>query len=131
MNFNRFEHLNLAVEDLDTSRNFYQKLFPDWYVRAEGENEGKRWMHLGNHQFYVALTETPQAIRTHRPYDSIGINHVGFVIQDGDQMKAFLEANGIEYYTYTSPETKHRIYIDDPDGNEIELVEYQEHYPLK
>lgn len=31
----------------------------------------------------------------------------------------------------TAPETKHRIYVSDPDGNEIELVEYNETYTLK
>ena len=64
-------------------------------------------------------------------YEAIGISHIGFVIEDGDQMKALLEEKGIGYYTYTSPETKHRIYVSDPDGNEIELLEYQEAYELK
>lgn len=128
----RFEHINMSCKDLDETRAFYQKVFPDWYVRAEGKNDhGERWMHFGGDQFYLALTHTPDSARTHHIYDNVGINHVGFVIRDGEAMKAQLEKNGIEYYTLPAAETKHRIYITDPNGNETELVEYYENYRLK
>lgn len=131
MNFHRFEHVNLSVQNLVASQQFYQTLFPDWYVRAEGTNQDDRWMHFGNDQFYLALNDAPGSTRTHHPYESIGINHIGFVIEDAEKMRSLLEANHIEYYTYDSPETKARLYVNDPDGNEIELVEYQPEYALK
>ncbi|WP_017653837.1 hypothetical protein [Fortiea contorta] len=53
------------------------------------------------------------------------------MIKDGEAMQKLLEASGIEYYTMTASETKHRIYVNDPDGNEIELVEYVPEYALK
>ncbi|RCJ21932.1 bleomycin resistance protein [Nostoc minutum NIES-26] len=131
MNFTRFEHINLSCKDIDVTKKFYQTLFPDWYVRAEGVFNGDRWMHFGNNQFYLALNNDSEQERVHQPYESIGINHVGFVIKDGEAMTKMLEAEGIEYYTMTAPETKHRIYVNDPDGNEIELVEYNPEYALK
>lgn len=131
MNFLRFEHINLSCQNLEASRQFYQMLFPDWFVRAEGEWQNERWMHFGDRQFYIALNEETQAQRSHYPYEGIGINHVGFVIRDGEKMKAVLETNGIDYCTMESPETKFRIYVNDPDGNEIELVEYQDDYELR
>lgn len=140
MNFQRFEHINMSVQDLEATQQFYLTLFPDWFVRAEGsvqtstpdgKNVVERWRHLGNEQFYIALNDAPRQQRSQHPYEGIGINHVGFVIDDSDRMKALLDSKGIEYYTYTSPETKLRIYVSDPDGNEIELVEYQEDYALR
>jgi catechol 2,3-dioxygenase-like lactoylglutathione lyase family enzyme len=131
MNFQRFEHINLSCHDLDASKKFYQTLFPDWFVRAEGEWQGDRWIHLGNQQFYLALNHQPTVKRERQPYQEVGINHVGFVIENGEKMKMSLEANNIEYYTMSAPETKFRIYVNDPDGNEIELVEYQETYALR
>ena len=131
MKFQRFEHLNLTCHDIDASRQFYQTLFRDWFVRAEGEWQGDRWMHFGDRQFYLALNHAPNAKRDHEAYEAIGINHVGFVIDDGEKMKAILEQNGIEYYVMSAPETKFRIYVNDPDGNEIELVEYNETYELR
>lgn len=127
----RFEHLNLSCKSIDATRKFYQTLFPDWSVRAEGVSNGSRWIHLGNHQVYLALNDDPVGKRVHEIYENIGINHVGFVIEDGDAMKTWLEQQGIEYYTMTAFETKHRIYVTDPDGNEIELVEYNPDYSLK
>ncbi|MBF2005260.1 MAG: VOC family protein [Chlorogloeopsis fritschii C42_A2020_084] len=131
MNFIRFEHINLACKNLNDSKKFYQTLFPEWYVRADGVYNGRHWMHLGNHQFYLALNDENEQERVHSAYENIGINHVGFVIPDGDAMKKTLEDAGIEYYTMSAPETKHRIYVNDPDGNEIELVEYNQDYALK
>ncbi|MBD2362068.1 VOC family protein [Anabaena minutissima FACHB-250] len=132
MNFTRFEHINIACQDIDATKNFYQTLFPDWYVRAEGvSNEGDRWIHFGNNQFYFALNNYPEQKRVHQIYENIGINHVGFVIEDGEAMQKLLDKEDIEYYTMSAPETKHRIYVTDPDGNEIELVEYQPDYALK
>jgi catechol 2,3-dioxygenase-like lactoylglutathione lyase family enzyme len=131
MDMIRFEHINFSCKDIDASKEFYQTLFPDWYVRVDGIYEGRRWMHLGNNQFYLALNHTPNAKKTHTNYENIGINHVGIVIKDGEAMKKFLEAEGIEYYIFLSPETKHRIYVNDPDGNEIEFVEYQPDYALR
>ncbi|YAF94200.1 MAG: VOC family protein [Nodularia sp. CChRGM 3473] len=131
MNFIRFEHINLACKNITASKNFYQTLFPDWYIRAEGVFNGSRWMHFGNNQFYLALNDDADQKRVHEPYETIGINHVGFVIQDGEAMKNLLAKEGIEYYTMTATETKYRIYVNDPDGNEIELVEYQSDYTLK
>lgn len=131
MNFLRFEHLNLACKNIDLSQKFYQTLFPDWYVRAEGIYNGSRWMHFGNDQFYLALNDYSGQNRVHQAYESIGINHVGFIIKDGEAMQKLLDNEGIEYYTLTASETKHRIYVNDPDGNEIELVEYQPDYALR
>ncbi|NJO42174.1 MAG: bleomycin resistance protein [Cyanobacteria bacterium CRU_2_1] len=124
----RFEHINQACRNLDETQKFYQLLFPDWYVRVQGEFNGSRWMHFGNRQFYLSLGEGyhnfSQSPNTH-------IDHVGFVIEDGEKMKALLDAHDIPYETYESPETKYRIYVTDPDGTQIELVEYQETYELK
>ena len=129
MNFVCFEHINLSCRDIGVTQQFYQALFPDWKIRTQGPG----WVHLGNDQFYVSLFEEPsQTLRTHIPYDSIGFNHVGLVIQDGDAMRATLEKQGIAYRELKdAPETKFRVYLDDPDGNEIELIEYQPVYALR
>ena len=55
----------------------------------------------------------------------------GLVIEDGKKMTALLEANGIEYVVDDAPETQYRIYVKDPDGTWLELVEYTEDYELR
>jgi catechol 2,3-dioxygenase-like lactoylglutathione lyase family enzyme len=127
--FLRFEHINLSTRNLKAMQEFYQTLFPDWYVRAEGEG----WMHLGSDRFYISLFEEPEApLRSHQPYYSIGFNHIGFVVSDGEAIQKILEANAIKYeISHDAPETKSRIYALDPDGNELELVDYVDRYPLR
>ena len=120
----RFEHVNQVCQNLEATRQFYQTLFPDWKVRAEGDD----WIHFGDDQFYLSLSQSGSGIRRSTGH----IDHIGFVIDDSDKMKAILDANDIEYFTmHDSPETKCRIYISDPDGTPIELVEYTEAYAMK
>lgn len=127
--FQRFEHVNLSCRDLEATQRFYQTLFPDWYIRAEGPG----WIHLGSDQFYLSLFEEPsQTPRSYTPYSSIGINHIGFVIQNGSDMQHRLEQQDIHYESMTdAPEAKFRVYLNDPDGNELELIEYEPAYALR
>ncbi len=132
MQLQRFEHLNLSCKDIDVSQKFYQTLFPDWRIRSRGVTpEGLRWRHFGNDRVYIALNDATNGDRQQYPYEGVGLNHVGLVIDDGEELKNILKRHGIEYYVLESPETRHRIYVSDPDGNEIEFVEYTSEYPLK
>jgi len=53
------------------------------------------------------------------------------VIEDGEKMMAILKAKGIEYFIEDSPETKYRIYVQDPDSTFLDLVEYNTGYELR
>ncbi|MDX2230936.1 MAG: bleomycin resistance protein [Leptolyngbyaceae cyanobacterium bins.349] len=129
MNFHRFEHINQCCRNLDATRQFYQTLFPEWFVRAEGNDQGWRWMHFGNEQFYLALNQPPN---TDTVSSSTGhLDHIGFVITDGEAMTTLLDTHHIPYEIYHSPETKCRIYVIDPDGTQVELVQYAADYALR
>lgn len=130
MQFYRIEHINKACQKLETTLRFYQTLFPDWFVRAREESDDFSWLHFGNQQFYISLYERPNADRA-IPLHTGNIDHVGIVIANGAKMMALLEANGIEYFVEDSPETKYRIYIQDPDSTVLELVEYNRDYELR
>jgi catechol 2,3-dioxygenase-like lactoylglutathione lyase family enzyme len=129
MQFHRFEHVNQICQDLDETRKFYHTLFPNWEVRAKGQEDGWHWMHFGDRQFYLALNQPADPSEFTK---STGhLDHIGFVIDDSEAMTALLDEKGIKYYTFKSPETKCRIYVSDPDGTELELVEYEDNYALK
>ena len=61
MNFDRIEHINKACQNLKTTLQFYQTLFPDWFIRAQEESDDLSWIHFGNRQFYISLYERPNA----------------------------------------------------------------------
>ncbi|GAB4213918.1 MAG: hypothetical protein OHK0012_10950 [Synechococcales cyanobacterium] len=129
MNFQRFEHVNQICRDLDRTQHFYQTLFPEWTVRAEGEHQGWRWRHLGDDHYYLALNQPPVGTVTDPATGHI--DHIGLVIRDASAMQARLDQHQIPYEVYHSPETTLRLYVDDPDGTQVELVAYQPDYPLR
>ena len=132
MNFHRIEHINKACQNLATTLQFYQTLFPDWFIRAQETSDEFSWVHFGDRQFYVSLYERLNPSQS-IPLNTGNIDHAGFVIADGEKMMALLDANKIEYFVLADddPETKYRIYVSDPDGTYLELVEYHKTYEFR
>jgi catechol 2,3-dioxygenase-like lactoylglutathione lyase family enzyme len=118
------EHVNLTVADLNRSVQFYCQLLglqPRWRGQT---TDGKPAAHIGDDHCYLALFEATQAGRASQDYESPGLNHFGFVIDNLDEAKARLETLGAETTGEQSYEPGRRIYFIDPDGIEVELVEY-------
>ena len=55
----RMEHANLHVRHFDDAVRFLQAAFPDFRVRSESVRDGRRWMHIGNDDTYIALKTFP------------------------------------------------------------------------
>ncbi len=124
------EHANITVSDLDATVEFYKTAFPSFKIRGGGTQplEGggfKRWLHFGTDETYVALSELPLEKQPEKDYDKNGFNHIGFVVEDVNALAARMEEKGYKH-TYPRQEEKYRIreYFGDPDGNEIEFVQY-------
>jgi catechol 2,3-dioxygenase-like lactoylglutathione lyase family enzyme len=120
----RLEHVNLTVTDLDRSVAFYCDLL-DFHVRWKGAVDVDRMgAHVGTDDFYLALFQATQPGDVPRNYLAPGVNHVGFVVDDLEAARARLsELCGTEHLE-ADYEPGRRIYFFDPDGYEVELVEY-------
>ena len=77
MNFYRIEHINKVCQNLETTLQFYQTLFPDWFIRAREESSDLSWIHFGDRQFYMSLYERPASSQS-IPLNTGNIDHVGF-----------------------------------------------------
>ena len=121
------EHANLTVSDVAASVAFYQAVF-DFAVRWEGsarEMDGPvKAVHLGDTATYLSLFESQKKGRAPADYDAPGLNHIGFEVEDVDGYRSRLEALGVEIHLEGDYEPGRRIYFYDPDGIEVELVEY-------
>jgi len=123
------EHVNLTVSNLDAAAKFYGELLglTVRWRREPGAPETPA-IHLGDERSYIALFAADPATAQRLPepeYSRVGFNHVGFVVDDLDAKVAWLAKQGIETGIEQAYEPGRRAYFYDPDGIEVELVEYR------
>ena len=123
----RLEHANISVPDVDATARFLMVAFPEFRVRREGYNQGRRWMHIGTDDTYLALSEASrEPVEKWVPYSGKpGINHLGYEVGDVEGLRRRLAAAGYVDSTYPNnhPHRK-RVYFHDADGNDWEFVQY-------
>ncbi len=120
----KLEHAYLPVGDVDRSLAFYRLLFPEWAVRWTGENShGGRWAHFGVEPTlvdpqpgYLSLSERKDAL-------GIGEAHIGFSHPDVRGLLERVAAEGVQPHSHADDGLFRRAYINDPDGNELEIVQ--------
>ena len=128
----KLEHANITVRSVDEAVRFLKIVFPDCDIRGGGDIYGDpargRWLHFGNDQFYMALQQNGKhSGRQDTTYHHDGINHLGFVVTELDDIISRLKVAGYEL----SPESamkdhphRRRAYFFDGNDVEWELVEY-------
>ena len=124
----QLEHANLCVLDIDGMINFLQTALPDFIIRHdETDNDGDRWVHIGNEETYIALNNSTQKDSSDwAPYSGKpGVNHLGYMVDSVEQVRSRLQAGG---YIESTVENNHlfrkRLYFYDPEGRDWEFVEY-------
>ena len=125
----RLEHANITVTNIDNSFDFYHKLFgfeKRWEGTASGNAGPVRAVHVGTEDTYLSFFEAEKEGRASANYGVVGVNHLGFQVQDLPSYRATLEGLGVAVHLEADYEPGERIYFYDPDGVEIELVEYQD-----
>ena len=124
----QLEHANLCVLDIDGMIKFLQTALPDFIIRHdETDNDGDRWVHIGNEETYIALNNSTQKDSSDwAPYSGKpGVNHLGYMVDSVEQVRIRLQAGG---YIESTVENNHlfrkRLYFYDPEGRDWEFVEY-------
>lgn len=118
----RIDHINMRVHNLAESIEFYKKNF-GFEMKEDYRSAEEPWVIIGlKGVAYLCMYEHPGKPK---PVDAMTINHFGFVVSDFDSALSALRENGAEVlYGGVIEWTKSRsIYIKDPSGHEIELVE--------
>lgn len=124
------EHFNITVNDLQEAIRFFQTAFPHFKIRGGGKNM-REWVHLGDDTTYIAINQAElDDKKAHNSYDTIGVNHLGFVVEDVAEIANNLLSTGYQR-DYPKQEERFRIrdYFADADGNQFEFVQYLSEVP--
>ena len=131
-----FEHVNLVGQNIERSLDFYRAAFPHWSLRAEGAGEwyGKprRWVHFGDDYQYLAISDFGEGKNRDRLGHSVGFAHFAFAVNDLAAMVERLESAGyrLDHYGPDHP-FRRNVYFIDPDGFEVEFVQYLSDVPAE
>ncbi len=119
------EHANITVNDLQEAIKFFQTAFPHFKIRGGG-NDLREWVHLGDDTTYIAINQATQSdLKVEKNYDKIGINHLGFVVDNVEKIATNLLKNGyLRDYPKQVEQFRIRDYFADADGNQFEFIEY-------
>ena len=118
------EHVNMTVSDLDRSIDFYTKLL-GFKVRWRGEtSDGSPAAHVGDDRCFLALFQATAEGKVPNDYATPGLNHFGFVVDDLDAARGRVAELGAKVHAEMDYDPGRRVYLFDPDGIEVELVEY-------
>lgn len=124
----RLEHVNFTVPDPKKTAGWLCELF-GWKIRWEGGSIHNGFtVHVGGEDSYFAIYTGPN----HDPkagadtsYNQIGgLNHVGIVVDDLDQIEAKVKKLGFETHSHADYEPGRRFYFHDDDGIEYEIINY-------
>lgn len=116
----RVGHVVLKVRDLDRSRRFYEALGLEFSGDVPGQ---MLFLRAGDDHHTIAFLRVgPDA--PDPPRNSVGLLHVAFQMASEDALLALyrrLKQSGVEFSGFSDHVVSHSIYLEDPDGNEIEI----------
>lgn len=119
-------HVVLYVRDLDTSRAFYGDVL-GWPVAAEVDVGGARAVAFsaGRTHHELLLIEVGPSAAPLPPGRRVGMYHFGVKVGDSDDdLRAALgrlQDRGVTVVGASDHTITHSLYLEDPDGNEVEL----------
>ncbi|MFQ5626986.1 MAG: VOC family protein [Methyloligellaceae bacterium] len=125
MTITGIDHLVLTVASIDRSCAFYERVLG---MRREIFGQGRSALHFGTQK--INLHETGKEFDPKALHPTPGAGDLCFIVDDVAAAQARLEAEGVEVIDGPAPRTGAMgamlsIYCRDPDGNLIELSQYQ------
>ena len=118
-------HLVLYVRDLERSRKFYRDILGWHELGGADQNFPAAAFSSGRTHHELLLIEVGPNAQPIPEGRRIGLYHFGLKVGESDEelraVLADLEKNDVKIAGASDHGVTHSLYIEDPDGNEIEL----------
>lgn len=118
--------MTLEVHDLDASARFYTEIVGLNVVDRWGEDRPALWLAMGSQTFLGLWSREAGGAKA--IHHARGGGHVHFAIRvPRDTLPAYearFDALGVLYEPYEFDNGNRALYLDDPDGNVVELSDF-------
>jgi len=116
----QIDHVSVIITDLERSRRFYRDVLGlKEIAKPKTFDFVVIWFDLGNQQLHLLLKE--QA-------DTRSPRHFALRVKDVPAARAYFRERGIRFDETTPIPAADRVFINDPDGNRIEIIQWLEPY---
>jgi len=127
-------HNALSVSDMEASVRFYRDVLGLTKAFELNDNKGNPWivyMKVCDGKFLELFHNGVKDPDSHYAGDLIGFHHFCFEVDDIDEMARKVHAAGLRDSdtVSTNLDRNRAIWIEDPDGNAVEIEEYMPDSP--
>lgn len=117
--FKSIDHVQLAAPKGSeaTAKHFFGEILGFQEVEKPEilKKRGGVWFQFGNYQIHIGIEE---------PFEPAKKAHPAFQIENLEVLKSHLTNNNVSYIVDTDLPGANRIYVHDPFGNRIEILEW-------
>jgi catechol 2,3-dioxygenase-like lactoylglutathione lyase family enzyme len=120
MTIQQIDHVSVIITEIERSRRFYRDLLGLKEIpKPRTFDFVALWFELGPTQLH--LLQKPQA-------DTISPRHFALRVADVAAARRHLTERGVPFEETTKIPGADRVFVRDPDGNRIEIIQWQEPY---
>ena len=116
----QIDHCSVLITDVAKSRHFYRDVLGLKEVpKPKTFDFVALWFDLGNTQLHLLLKDKP---------DTISPRHFALRVANVAAARAYFQQRDVPTQETTLIPGADRFFINDPDGNRIEIIEWQRPY---
>ncbi|MFT6268017.1 MAG: catechol-2,3-dioxygenase [Alphaproteobacteria bacterium] len=124
----------MVVTDMETTLQFYRACFPHWEIRTKGNADWhgtkRNWLHFGDDYHYLSLNDMGTGEPRDLSSNEVGLAHLGFEVDKLSALRKRMQEAGFEPSSLGAEhEFRRNLYYIDPNGLEVEFVEYSSDAP--
>jgi len=117
------EHVSLSVKDVNKSAAFYNTVFGISEIVNRGEKAGIRWFSLGQGRELHLISTVSGTVKLNKAlhFAVTAMDFDGFVSRLQKSNVPYTDWNGTAQTISLRPDGVKQVYVQDPDGNWIEI----------
>jgi lactoylglutathione lyase len=115
-----FNHVALQISDVETSRVFYAQILDLQELKAPDFDYPVIWFDLGEGRELHLIARKPE-----KEFTPVRSNHFALEVSDVKLAERILQENKVDTFPIKSrPDGALQLFLNDPDGNFIELFQF-------